>query len=77
MFSKLKRYQILILSVVVFLVTMVLIVLQLDRQNYQVKKKEIIVNYWDEFFPLDQEDLTMRSRLVLEAENPEAGCRHL
>ena len=67
MFSRLKRSHILILSVVVFIVTLVLILLELDRQNYQVKKKEIIVNYWDEFFPLDQEELTLRSRLVLQA----------
>jgi len=56
---------------VVFVITLVLILLELDRQNYQVKKKEIIVNYWDEFFPLDQEKLTYRCRLVLEADNSE------
>jgi hypothetical protein len=67
LFSRLKRYHILILSIIVFIATLVLILLELDRQNYQVKKKEIIVNYWDEFFPLDQEDLTLRSRLVLQA----------
>ncbi|MBN1900802.1 hypothetical protein JW926_05680, partial [Candidatus Sumerlaeota bacterium] len=67
MFAKLKRYHILILSFLVFIVTLVLILLELDRQNYQIRKKEIIVNYWDEFFPLDQEGLTLRSRLVLQA----------
>lgn len=67
MFSKLKQYHILILSIVVFIATLVLILLELDRQNYQIRKKEIIVNYWDEFFPLDQEELTLRSRLVLQA----------
>jgi len=71
LFSRLKRYHILILSIVVFIATLVLILLELDRQNYQVKKKEIIVNYWDEFFPLDQEELTLRSRLVLEATSRE------
>jgi len=67
LFSKLKLYHILILSIVVFIATLVLILLELDRQNYQIRKKEIIVNYWDEFFPLDQEELTLRSRLVLQA----------
>jgi len=67
LFSKLKQYHILILSIVVFIATLVLILLELDRQNYQIRKKEIIVNYWDEFFPLDQEELTLRSRLVLQA----------
>ena len=71
LFYKLKQYNILILSIVTFLVTLVLILIELDRQNYQVKKKEIIVNYWDEFFPLDQEELTLRSRLILEARSPE------
>ncbi len=55
----------------VFIATLVLILLELDRQNYQVKKKEIIVNYWDEFFPLDQEELTLCSRLVLGAKGYE------
>lgn len=67
MFAKLKQYHILILSILVFIITLFLILLELDRQNYQIKKKEIIVNYWDEFFPLDQEELTLRSRLVLQA----------
>ena len=71
MFSRLKRYHILILSIVVFIATLVLILLELDRQNYQVKKRGIIVNYWDEFFPLNQEELTLRSRLVLQATSRE------
>lgn len=68
MFSKFKKYQIIILSAVVFAVTLVLILIELDRQNYQVKKKEIIVNYWDEFFSLDQEKYNQYTLLVLKAE---------
>lgn len=71
MFSRFKQYHILIFSIVTFVATLALILLELDRQNYQVRKKEIIVNFWEEFFPLDQEDLTLRSRLVLESRSPE------
>ena len=71
MFSRFKQYHILVFSIVAFVATLALILLELDRQNYQVRKKEIIVNFWEEFFPLDQEDLTLRSRLMLEARSPE------
>ncbi len=54
-----------------FVATLVLLLLEVDRQNYQVRKKEIIVNYWDEFFSLDQEDLNRYALYVLEARTQE------
>ncbi|HPB30052.1 MAG TPA: hypothetical protein PLB62_01205, partial [Candidatus Sumerlaeota bacterium] len=71
MFSRIKRNHILIFSILMFVATLVLLLLEVDRQNYQVRKKEIIVNYWDEFFSLDQEDLNRYALYVLEARTQE------
>jgi nitrogen-specific signal transduction histidine kinase len=70
--ERIKSNRLIILSVIVFLVTGVLILLQLDRQYYQVKKKQIIVDNWEKFFPVDREALSVESRALLLAITPQA-----
>ncbi len=65
LFERIKSNRLIILSVIVFIVTGVLILLQLDRQYYQVRKKQIIVDNWEKFFPVDREELTRESRAVI------------
>lgn len=62
---KIRSNHLIVLSFLVFIVTTILILFEIDRQYYQVKKKEIIIANWEQVFP----ELTGEDNLSKETQN--------
>ncbi|MCD6385609.1 hypothetical protein J7M23_07490 [Candidatus Sumerlaeota bacterium] len=67
---KLRRNHLLILFTLGFFITLGALLLEIDRQYFQTKKRLYINENWNTIFPLDKEKLTLKSRQILEASTP-------
>lgn len=67
---KLRRNHLLILFTLGFIITSGALLLEIDRQYFQTKKRQYISKNWNTIFPLDKEKLTVKSRQILEANSP-------
>jgi len=64
--AKLRRNHLLVFFTIGFIVTLGAVLLELDRNYYQTKKREYINNNWNTIFPLNKEDLTLKCRMLFE-----------
>ncbi len=72
---KLRRNHLLILFNVGFIITLGAILLEIDRNYFQMDKKRYIQENWYTLFPINKEEINLKARRILEDTDLESSLR--
>ncbi|MFH0794765.1 MAG: hypothetical protein V2A74_12120, partial [bacterium] len=63
--ASVRKNHLVYISFLLYFLTLVVVLLELDRQYYQEQKRQIIFDHFDEIFPLDRTQMGEKARIAL------------